>query len=57
MAWVCVAKKDVDWVKKCMKCRAPDHEVDQTAIGQRLFKKIVKHINWTGRTTWSRYNS
>jgi len=57
MAWVCVAKKDVDWVKKCMKCRAPDHEVDQTAIGQRLFKKIVKHINWTGRTTLSRYNS
>jgi len=35
------------WMKKCMeymKWRVPDQEVDQTGLGERLYKKIVKPI-------------
>jgi len=37
-------KEDTDWVKKCMKMRwrAPDQEVDQRGLGERLCKRIVK---------------
>jgi len=36
-------KEDTDWVKKCMKMRwrAPDQEVDQRGLGERLCKRIV----------------
>jgi len=35
-----------------MKWRAPNQEKDQRGLGQRLRKKTVKHINWTGRILW-----
>jgi len=34
-------KEDTDWVKKC---RAPDQEVEQRGHGERLCKKIAKHV-------------
>jgi len=39
-------KEDTDWVKKCMEyeVRALDQEVDQRGHGERLGKKISKHI-------------
>jgi len=39
-------KEDTDWVKKCMEYRwmAPDQEVDQRGHGERLCKKIAKHV-------------
>ena len=35
-------KEDTDWVKKCMEYEvgAPDQEVDQRGLGERLCKKI-----------------
>jgi len=43
--------EDTDWVKNVwsMKWRDPDQEVDQRGLGERLYKKIVKHVNWMGR--------
>jgi len=40
-------KEDNDWVKKLwsIKRRAPDQEVDQERLGQRLCEKTVKHEN------------
>ena len=42
-------KEDNDWVKKCMEYEVegamPDHKVDQRKLGERLWKKIVRHIN------------
>jgi len=37
-----------------MKWRAPDQEVDQRglAVPERLCRKIVKHVNYTGRMLW-----
>jgi len=32
--------------------RAPDQEVDQRGHGQRLCKKIAKHVIWRGRMLW-----
>ena len=43
MAWACVAKR---------RWRAPDQEVDQRGCGERLCKKIAKHVIWTGRMLW-----
>jgi len=39
-------KEDTDWVKNVwnMRWRAPDQEVDQRGHGQRLCKKIGKHV-------------
>jgi len=41
-------KEDTDWVKKCMDCEVdgsrPDQEVDQRGHGNRLCKKIAKHV-------------
>jgi len=31
-----------------MKWRVPGQEVDQRKLGERLWKKTVRHINWTG---------
>jgi len=38
---------DNDWVKKCTEneVRVPDQEVDQRKLGQRLWKKTVRHVN------------
>jgi len=27
-------------------------EVDQRKLGERLLKKTVRHVNWTGRMPW-----
>jgi len=35
-----------------MRWRAPDQEVDQRGHGERLFKKIAKHVISTGRKLW-----
>jgi len=35
-----------------MRWRAPDQEVDQTEHGDRLCKKIAKHVIWTQRMLW-----
>jgi len=35
-----------------MKWMAPDQEVDRRALRKRLCKKIVEHVNWTGRMLW-----
>jgi len=47
-------KEDTDWVKICMKyeVEASRQEVDQRGCGQRLCKKIAKHVIWTGRMLW-----
>jgi len=37
-------KEDNDWVKKCMKERVLDQEVNQRRLGQRLCK-TVRHKN------------
>ena len=39
-------KEDTDWVKKGMEYEvgAPDQEVDQRGHGNRLCKKIAKHV-------------
>jgi len=39
-----VQKEDNDWVKKC-KLRVPGQEVDQRKLGERLWKKTVRHVN------------
>jgi len=43
-------KEDNDWMKKCMEyeVEVPEHEVDQRGLGERLCKKTVEHVNWTG---------
>ena len=45
-------KDDDDWVKKCieyeaesMKLKAQDQEENQIGPGERLFERIVKHVN------------
>jgi len=30
----------------------PGQEVDQRKLGERLWKKTVRHINWTERMPW-----
>jgi len=35
-----------------MRWRAPDQEVDQRGHGERLCRKIAKHVIWTGRMLW-----
>jgi len=37
-------KEDTDWVKKCMEYKVADQEVDQRGHGERLCKKIAKHV-------------
>ena len=32
--------------------RAPDQEEDQRGPGERLWKRYVKHVNWTRRMLW-----
>jgi len=47
-------KEDNDWVKKGMEydVEGSEQEVDQRGVGERLCKKTVKHVNWTGRMLW-----
>ena len=42
-----IQKEDTNWVKKCMEheVEAPDQEVDQRGLGERLCRKIVKRVN------------
>jgi len=35
-----------------MKWKVPGQEVDQGELGERLYKKTVRHINWTRRMPW-----
>jgi len=48
LRWYChvLRNEDTDWVKKLwnMRWRAPDQEVDQRGHGNRLCKKIAKHV-------------
>jgi len=36
-----------------MKWRVPGQEVDQRHLGERLWKKTVRHVNSTGRMPWT----
>jgi len=45
MVWACVVNRRKYWVKKCMKWRVPDQEVDQRGLGERLYRKTVEHVN------------
>jgi len=40
--------EDNDWVK----WRVPGQEVDQRKLGERLWKKNVRCVNWTGSIPW-----
>jgi len=35
-----------------MKRRVPSQEVDQRKLGERLWKKTVRHVNGTGKMPW-----
>ena len=46
-------KEDRDWVRKCMEYEVGGgQEVEQRGLGQRLCKKTVRHVSWTGRMLW-----
>jgi len=47
MVWACVAKKTMIERRNVwsMKCRVPGQEVDQRGLGERTYKKTVKHLN------------
>jgi len=47
-------KEDNDWVKKCMEYEVEGarSRVDREKLGERLWKKIVRHVDWTGRMPW-----
>jgi len=40
-------KEDNDWGKKCMEyeVEGPGQEVDHRKLGERLWKKTVRHVN------------
>jgi len=41
------------WVKKCMnEVEGSRPKKDQRGPGQRLWKRTVKHVNWTKRMLW-----
>ena len=52
--WHGLWKEDTDRVKKVwnMRWRAPDQEIDQRGRGERLCKKIARHVIWTERMLW-----
>jgi len=53
MGMSCERKTVIGWRNVwSMKWRAPDQEVDQRGLGERLCKKTVRHVNWTGRMLW-----
>jgi len=35
-----------------MRWRAPDQEVEQRGLGERLCKNVVRHVNKKGRMLW-----
>jgi len=35
-----------------MKLMVPGQEEDQRKLGERLWRKTVKHVNWIGRMPW-----
>ena len=51
MVWACVAKRR-HWLGEEMYGIWPDQGVDQRGHGERLCKKIAKHIIWTGSMLW-----
>jgi len=45
----CKKKTMIGWRNVwSMKWRVPGQEVDQRKLGEKLWKKTVRHINWTG---------
>jgi len=45
----------LEWVKGnvwSMKWTVPGQEVDQRKLGETLWKKTVRHVDWTGRMPW-----
>jgi len=53
MGMCCEKKTLIGWRNVWnMRWRAPDEEVDQRGRGERLCKKIAKHVIWTGRMLW-----
>jgi len=44
MVWACAAKRDNDWVKKCMEYEVegarPSQEIGQRKLGGRLWKRL-----------------
>jgi len=47
MVWNVLRKEDNDWIKKCMEYEVEGArpEVDQRKLGDRLWKKTVRHVN------------
>jgi len=53
MGMYCKMKTMIGWRNVWnMKWRVPNQEVNQRKLGERLWKKTVRHINWTGRMPW-----
>jgi len=55
MVWSCAAKRR-QWLGEgnvlSMKWGVPGQDVDQRKLGERLWKKTARHVNWTGRMLW-----
>ena len=53
MGMCCEKKTMIAWRNvRSMKWRVEGQEVDQRKLGERLWKKTVRHINWTERMPW-----
>jgi len=53
MGMCCKKKTMIAWRNVwSMKLRVPGQEVDPRKLGERLWKKTVRHVNWTGRMPW-----
>ena len=53
MGMCCEKKTMIGWRNVwSMKWRAPGQEVDQTKLGERLWKKTVEHVDWIRRMPW-----
>jgi len=53
MGMCCKKKTMIGWRNVwTIKWRVPGHEVDQRKLGERLWRKTVRHINWTERMPW-----
>ena len=53
MGMYCEKKTLIGWRDVWnMRWRTPDKEVDQRGHGERLCKKIAKHVIWTTRMLW-----
>ena len=53
MGMCCEKKIMIGWRNVwSMKWRVPGQEVDQRKLGERLWKKTVKYVDWIGRMPW-----